>query len=866
MKLRAKSERIIGCEPNGCCDRSGEWAATRPLQSPGRDVRDCGHGQIVPGRCGQFRCQLRRSRTGLVPFLLLWLVAAGCGTNEPTEHAEPEYADPRSAAEIWGELRDTYARADSYVDQGRIYLSYRLDGQRYEEPQPWATEWKRGQGMAAHYFNARIRWNGRLMDAFVFDIETANLDGQQLLVESGDESGLLALLRDPIAGPFVAGLREMPLNEANPTVREMMLPPMLGWLTDRLPSFLDTLTEVVRRPDATVDERVCTVLDCSHGDEVFRLWIDSATRTLVQLQFPSVWLAPEVLESPDITDVQLVAKFHEAQLNAAVNPQHFEIERRADAHLVRQLIPIPEPLPIEKLGRKIEAFPLKDAMGQPLDLAAWKDRAVVLVWFSDRWELLETIEAIRREFDDADVVFLAVASDDQVRVSSGGTTGLDPVREQWLRDHRISLEFAVDPNMELATALAATAMPLAVIVDRGRVAQYARAIGDEGWRTELVAALQRVLRGEPLAREMMADYARYLDDYRQQLEMVDATSLLDPDVAAEIKSNRFELSEVWRSNSLSQPRYVTSDGRRTLVIDGLLTVVELDSKGMEVRRRAVELKTGEGITRVVPPTAGAANLFAVYGLLGRQLAIGDWRRDGVAEWPEDPASHDGITHVEWAKRPSDVADLQSPILAVSLLADPGLVVGPVETADVEADAVAPGLGFQPKGLVAGAVTSMTTGAGGFYIQNGELYSLASRQRVDVAGQFRQVCGRSRLAVALNLDSLGRWHLFGVQPDGTIGWRHPVGEPLLNESMDFLVASRSPVDLEATDAGVVFGYMDRDYRLTLLDAAGRVLGTRQVDSSVASFAVVSDADRVWLYLSDDQGVGCFEVLGLRQDKQ
>ncbi len=785
------------------------------------------------------------------------LVSTGCNRQESPDKGQPEHVDARSATEIWADVRDAYAQADSYFDQGRIYLSYSLDGQRYEEPQPWSTEWQRGQGMAAHYFNARIRWNGRLMDAYVFDIETANLDGQQWLVEAGDESALLALLRDPIAGPFVAGFREIPLNEGNPVVRETMLPPMLGWLTDSVPSFLDRVDQVLRRPDATIDGQVCTVLDCVCDDSVFRLWIHPRDRTLVQMQFPSEWLAPEVLESPDIADVELVARFHQAQLNATVDPQHFDIDRRADSHLVRQFIPIPEPLPIEKLGRKIEAFPLLDATGQPLDLSAWDGQVVVLVWFSDQWELLETVEAIRRELNDPTAVFLAVATEEQVRVQPDGTPGLDPARKQWIRDHRIDLEFAVDSNLELATALAATAMPLAVVVDRNRIAQYARAIGDDGWRTELMAALQRVMRGDALAREMMADYTRYLEDYRQQLALVDATTLLDPDAAVTLRHTPFELSEIWRCTELSQPGFVTSDGRRTFAIDGLLTVVELDSEGVEVRRRAIELKTGEAITRVVPGMSGVpdldADLFAVFGLLGRQVAIGDWHKEGEAVWPEDPGGHNGITQVEWGRRPNEDAGSESPHLAVSLLADPGLVQGPVNTASGGA-----GLVFQPENIVAGPVASMTTRAGGFYIQDGALYSLVNRRKVDIAGQFRHVCGADGLAVALNLDSLGRWHLFGIQPDGTILWRVPVGEPLLNESMEFLVAARRPVEENVSAADDLFGYMDREKRLTLLDSTGRVLGTHQMDTEVASFSLVVDTDEVRLYVSDDKGVACYRV--------
>ena len=83
---------------------------------------------------------------------------------------------------ILRDLVKKYAAATTYQDRAVLYLDYRMHGRNIQEPQPWATSWDRNGRLAAQLFNSQVRCDGSLLSCYVFDIETANLDNQNLLI------------------------------------------------------------------------------------------------------------------------------------------------------------------------------------------------------------------------------------------------------------------------------------------------------------------------------------------------------------------------------------------------------------------------------------------------------------------------------------------------------------------------------------------------------------------------------------------------------------------------------------------------------------------------------------------------------------
>jgi len=170
----------------------------------------------------QRRMHVRTSGTNLSCSILLGLVLgiASLGCGKPGDRADKAKADQpalsQSGAEIWQETLAAYRAAESYRDEAVLYLSYRLQGQLIQEPQPWSISWSRGpeQKFSAKLFNAQLRSDGQRLSCYVYDIESANLDNQWLLLEQSGPLPLETLLADNLARYFIGGFSEIPLDES----------------------------------------------------------------------------------------------------------------------------------------------------------------------------------------------------------------------------------------------------------------------------------------------------------------------------------------------------------------------------------------------------------------------------------------------------------------------------------------------------------------------------------------------------------------------------------------------------------------------------------------------------------------------------
>ena len=83
-----------------------------------------------------------------------------------------------------------YANATSYQDQAVLYLSYRLEGRGIQEPHPFSTCWRRDNRLASKIFNGQIHCDGQQLGCYIFDIESANLDNQHLLLAGIDDDSV----------------------------------------------------------------------------------------------------------------------------------------------------------------------------------------------------------------------------------------------------------------------------------------------------------------------------------------------------------------------------------------------------------------------------------------------------------------------------------------------------------------------------------------------------------------------------------------------------------------------------------------------------------------------------------------------------
>lgn len=163
----------------------------------------------------------------LLAASLLLFVSPGCNQEDDGEAAETPVADSRSATEILRTTLDLYSRASSYQDKAVLYLTYRLNGRAIQEPHPWSIAWQDTGEFSADWFNARIRCDGGQFSCYVYDIETGNIDNQQILIPAGSRDLVVQLFDDKIARHFLCGTSELPLDELETEHQNRLVQPLL---------------------------------------------------------------------------------------------------------------------------------------------------------------------------------------------------------------------------------------------------------------------------------------------------------------------------------------------------------------------------------------------------------------------------------------------------------------------------------------------------------------------------------------------------------------------------------------------------------------------------------------------------------------
>ncbi|MFO0036789.1 MAG: DUF2092 domain-containing protein [Planctomycetota bacterium] len=587
---------------------------------------------------------VRTSGTNLSCSILLGLVLgiASLGCGKPGDRADKAKADQpalsQSGAEIWQETLAAYRAAESYRDEAVLYLSYRLQGQLIQEPQPWSVSWSRGpeQKFSAKLFNAQLRSDGQRLSCYVYDIESANLDNQWLLLEQSGPLPLETLLADNLARYFIGGFSEIPLDESPELNLRSMTPPTIGWLSGQLQwDWLGEPRLVERLKDSLVDGRPCHHLKV-HGERLSsEVWIDQDSRLVRQMTLPIELLDPAVRSAVELSEVQFFARMHKAERNLSLPLSEFQIEQPRDATPVHQFVALPEPFPCNGIGQPLPNLRLADAAGKFVDLTGER-QPIVLVWISGvlGQDALAELRAAMDRLKDTPARWIAVFGDDQAEVSPGGGRQLYAELRQWISQNGLACEWLYDAQFSGSQALKLETLPAAVVVGPDGKVEYAVGLQTDRWTERLEGAVRRVQRGDSVAAEMLGDYQAYLTRYKRRLQLVSAQKLLGPSTVPRAggENSPNAPSRSWRvsvfSKELQRPGNLAlcqfDNQQQLLAFDGWQTLVRLDSEGKVLERIPLPLPAGVAVTNLRQGRDSTGQpLTAVWSLLGKELYLLD---------------------------------------------------------------------------------------------------------------------------------------------------------------------------------------------------------------------------------------------------
>ena len=622
-----------------------------------------------------------------VPFL------AGCDDNQrqdaDTSAAAlvPPTATDRTSDDLDGPtiLRETvvrYVSAKSYQDRAVLYLNYRLEGKRIQEPHPFSTIWLNDNRLASKVFNSQINCDGQLLSCYIYDIESANLDNQQLYLPVGQRMPIRQLYRDAIARHFLGGYSELPLDESAKALPPKLIPPPVSLLTaESSCGWIQQAEKVQRLEDGFLDQQACFVIRSLFNDATADIWIDQRDFLIRKISFPLKIMAREVLTTGQIQDVELIAHFHEAAIDVPVGDEAFAIKRRAESKPVRKFVSIPESFPSELIGQPAAKFQLFKPSGGTVDNGFFEGKSTALLWFggASSFEYAVLLDTLSKQFESTDFCFGAVYSD--MELASPGSGSIAPNRKLESVIDSMNIPVYYDQHLEASGLLKIKAIPAIVVLGPDLKVQFAKALSNDQWPEELKVTLNRIHRGDDVAAEMNDEYQRFLDGYHEKLARSDATDLLDSRgeesqhanaprnatggkfIADGYRSPKLIPKLKWSNSDLQRPGNLMTfpQEQAIFVIDGWQTVVKLNLQGELIERFELQLPVNEAVSCLrhagkQTDSGSKVPAWAVFEVQGRQVHLFDDDWQYAKSLPDTSFQHEGIQDVQFGDLNQDGID------------------------------------------------------------------------------------------------------------------------------------------------------------------------------------------------------------------
>lgn len=818
------------------------------------------------------------------------LVFSGCRKSSDTTQTGPDsngknsgYAAGQSVPQTGpqGEaiLRDVVARynaASTYSDQAVLYLTYLIHGQRIQEPQPWSTSFVRSSApgttggssrLAAKLFNGQVVCDRNLLSCYVYDIETANLDNQHLLIPFENQLPINQLYRGSIARHFIGGYSELPLDETDLVSTPKLIPAPISLLTNQVRNgWLQNPSQVERLADQTVDDRACYVVRCLSQGMTADVWVDKQTSTLVQMSLPLKLLDAAVIVAPEITDVVLLARFHEAKLDGQIDPAELTLRSYKDATPVRKFVQLPEKFPSDMIGEKAPDFEMFSEPNKPVDRQALDGKVTALLWVSGRnsYHSIQKLNEIANSFPADQFHFASVYSDTELIQSASGRPEPSPELKRIIGQSSVPTYY--DPQLNASAVLGAKLIPAVIVLDGDSKIQYARALGDKSWPAELRTVMKRVGKGEDVATEMQQDYVRYLESYHQQLVTVSAADLIGkpkPGIA-KVSANynrssiRLRPQKTWLNTDFKKPgniAVISPTDRREIqtgpaysIFDGYRTIVEIDNAGKTIRRVELKLPDGEAANLIrVGRQSGTGNpMFAVFSALGQTVYLFDHQWQPTAVYPAPNVEHAGVRDCRLCDANGD----GETELIVAFNDETGIHVVDPQTGlgEQASKAIATSLVSLGKEVVIagqGKIGMLKTG-----LTNAEETEL-DFQRVASIGT-EHLCG-------LGVTSTGNWNAVGFDTELKRVWTLSIGSQFFETDLDPIAVTQI---VRQTGGGLnpelLWAIADTDDIIHLVSSSGKWLGDFQSETRLHGVALESRGGRTNLIVCNEAGIECWNL--------
>lgn len=579
------------------------------------------------------------------------LLAAGCtrgdNTNSPAEVRLP----PKTAQDVLERVVEAYHQADRYQDAGRLLVEYVNNGQTVSQTREFSLALAGPNRMRMRAYDALVVCDGQNFRATIDEAP-----GEVLSVAAPDELSPASVYKDAVLS-----------NALNQIAGSLPLSLFLD--PEPLPALVINARAPQLDPPAKIGAENCYRVRIEKREGAFVLWIDERTFVVRRVEYPADGyrrlLEPYVGE---ITGMKITAELEGAALDPEIDNATFRFDVPQGAVLVKQF-------EVVRFGGRIPKFKLRSLDGRAItrDSLAGKIAVIkfwqqedVLKYFND----LSGFEQVRKRYEGQDsVVFLTVSPD------------LDDVSDADLQaafaEAEVSLPIARIERKTAFRSFGVQIVPTTVILGRDGTLQD-HVVGVYPNQTEALAEkIDTLLSGGDLALEPPDKAPNYLfysgfawqnaeqeqKEPAQPLPETPAPERPKSGIAPQSEPERLRRTRLWSCTELREPGNILvvpdedSVSDRTLVIEGLPSVAEIDAAGKVAAKHRLELPDREDAAvtflRTAVDAAGQRYfLGSKPGVQQLHLFNADWNR--LLSFP-DEAEHPGIADAALADLDGDGA-------------------------------------------------------------------------------------------------------------------------------------------------------------------------------------------------------------------
>lgn len=587
--------------------------------------------------------------------LLAGCEPAGSSSNSPAANSNTAGNQPAaekahselSADELLDKMIAAYRNAKGYEDSGKVIFRVTEKGQepREDRGNSLSVTFDRPNKLRLHAFEGIVVSDGDRLHATI-----RGLPEQILERPSPEKLAFHDLTNDKLLGQALG----ISVGFDVPQLRLLVSDDPLGDKSKRTAK---------RLKDEMHDGIQChrVQITSEQGKSVY--WLDHRTLLVTRYEFPDEQTRKQLDPEKTLEALEVIAEFDGAKFNPELPAEAFSFEPPKGTQLVNTFLPPPPQPPSPLLGQEIGDFSFVDMEGKKVDRRSLRGKVVVMdlwaTWCHWCFKGFPNLEKIYQEFKKNDKVVVLAVNTDEADV-------LDSQVRASFEKFEYHVPIVRDTENHDEKSFKVEGLPTLYVLGPDGTLQ----VHEVGFKADLAevlpAKIKRLLAGENLAKEAVAEYEKAREEYNKKAAeaTIGATTVVElpqTKVAEKTEPRSFDIAPLWTTEGIKSPGNILvsrqAGGSPTiLVVDGWRMVAEVDASGKVITKHELEIPESAAVSYLrSADDKDGKRYFAAFASGQQQVHLFDtgWKRLISYPSPDDSGQHAGISDVQLADLDGD---------------------------------------------------------------------------------------------------------------------------------------------------------------------------------------------------------------------